>query len=187
MATEQTAPKVRMLFTIGVVSVFLLVSIKYLLDSYYLDMTESYEHTLLPKTTARDELRAKQMNNIDKGQHGTIPVSVAMQMLASKGRDSVSTDITPQVSDDPSPLEGWAQLKRTVHLPPQRTADVDAGAPEAADGGAEAADAGAVPAATDAGAVPAATDAGVKRRAPRADGGVRHMVPPQHPQGDGGK
>jgi hypothetical protein len=108
-----------MLLTIGIVSVFLLLGIKFVLDSYYLDMTEGYEKTLLPKTELLDKTRMEQRAAIDNGQGGAIPVSVAMQTLASKGRDNASTAITPQPSDDMDPLKGWSKLPHDVHVPPQ--------------------------------------------------------------------
>jgi hypothetical protein len=119
MASDDSRPKVRMLLTIGIVSVFLLLGVKFVLDSYYLDMTESYEHSLLPKAELLDQTRAEQRAAINDGQNGAIPVSVAMQTLASKGRDNASSAITPQPSDDIDALKGWAKLKRDVHLPPQ--------------------------------------------------------------------
>ena len=147
MASDDSRPKVRMLFTIGVVAVFLLLGIKFVLDSYYFDMTETYEHTLIPPTTLRDETKKEQLDAIDKGQSGTIPVSVAMQMLESPGRDNASPVITPEPSEDLDPLKGWAKLKHEVHLPPQtttatpqgETAPPDAGAPHVPAGDAGAA------------------------------------------------
>jgi hypothetical protein len=121
MASDDSRPKVRMLLTIGVVAVFLLVGTKFILDSYYLDMTEGYEHSMLPKTEQLDQIRAEEHAAIDKGQNGNIPVSVAMQNLAQKGRDNVSDLISPKPSDDIDALKGWTRLKRDVHLPPQIT------------------------------------------------------------------
>jgi hypothetical protein len=173
MASDDTRPKVRMLFTIGVVSVFLLLAVKFVLDSYYLDMTESYEHTLLPKPTLRDQTKKEQLADIDQGKNGAIPVDLAMQMLEQKGRNNASPDLVPQQSDDTSPLEGWGQLKRELHLPVQR-ADWDAGADAEADAGTESTDAGATTTA-------AGADAGAVHAAPAHDGGVRvHPAPPQH-------
>lgn len=119
MASDDSRPKIRMLLTIGIVAVLLLVGIKFVLDSYYLDMTEGYEKTLLPKPELLDRTRAEQRAAIDNGQEGAIPVSLAMQTLAAKGRDNASTAITPQPSDDVDPLKGWSKLPHEVHLPPQ--------------------------------------------------------------------
>jgi hypothetical protein len=145
MASDDSRPKIRMLLTIGIVSVFILLGIKFVLDSYYLDMTETYEKSMLPKTEQLDQTRTEQRAAIDNGANGTIPVSVAMQTLVAKGRDNASTAITPTPSDDIDPLKGWSKLKRDVHLPPQvmttsappppppPMAPTDAGAPK--DGG----------------------------------------------------
>jgi hypothetical protein len=162
MASDDSRPKVRMLLTIGVVSVCLLVGVKFVLDSYYLDMTESYEHGMLPKTEQLDQLRTEEHAAIEKGEKGNIPVSVAMQTLAQKGRDNAGDLITPKPSDDIDALKGWSRLKHDVHLPPQVTttappepmpmpqnmgADAGAGANATKDGGApaHARDGGAAP------------------------------------------
>jgi hypothetical protein len=157
-----------MLLTIGVVAVSLLVATKFVLDSYYLDMTEAYEHSMLPKTEQLDQTRADQTAAIEKGEHGNIPVSVAMQTLAQKGRDNASPLITPQPSDDIDAMKGWVKLKREVHLPPQvTTTTVPPMEPMAADAG-----------------VATSKDGGAPTT--MKDGGAPH--PPQHnaPK-DGGK
>jgi hypothetical protein len=147
-----------MLLTIGVVAVSLLIGTKFILDSYYLDMTENYEHGMLPKTEQLDQTRTDQRAAIEKGENGNIPVSVAMQNLAQKGRDNAGDLISPKPSDDVDALKGWTRLKHEVHLPPQITTTApppeltpmvtDAGAPHAGkDGGAptNARDGGATP------------------------------------------
>ena len=116
MGSEDTSPKVRMLLTIGIISVCLLAGSKFVLDSYYVNQIETYEHELLPKTELLDKTRAEQRAALDNGE---IPVSVAMQTLAAKGRDNASPFIVPQPSDDIDALKGWAKLKREVNLPPQ--------------------------------------------------------------------
>ncbi len=168
-----------MLLTIGVVSLCLLGGIKFVLDSYYLDMTETYEHTLLPKTELLDQTRIEQHAALDKGENGNIPVSVAMQTLASKGRDNASPLVTPQPSDDIDALKGWTKLKRDLHLPPQITTatpgpTTSAMPMVATDGGAPTGMTG-------------TTDAGALNNATAKDGGVR-TAPPQAPTNkDGGK
>jgi hypothetical protein len=170
MAGEQSSPKVRMLLTIGIVAVCLLVAVKFALESYYLDVTENYERTLLPKTTQIDSIRAEERANLDKGP---IPVSVAMQTLATKGRDNASAAIDPQPSDDPSPLIGWAQIPHAGPMPTLAPIPTTP-EPAAADAGAMAAgDAGATGMATgDGGATAATTDAGAPHPAVVHDGGA---------------
>lgn len=169
MAGDNTSPKVRMLLTIGLVGVLLLLGVKFALESYFLEVTEEYERGLLPKTTEIDTMRATERANLDKGV--AMPVNVAMETLAQKGRDNASEGITPQPSDDPSPLVGWAQIKHTGPMP--TLAPIPTAAPEVGDAGATttaAGDAGAPRG--DAGAPHAggAKDGGAPRR-PAADGG----------------
>jgi hypothetical protein len=157
-----------MLLTIGIVAVALLVGVKFVLDSYFLDMTESYEHGMLPKTEQLDQIRADEHAAIDKGQNGNIPVSVAMQNLAQKGRDNAGDLISPKPSDDIDALKGWTRLKRDVHLPPQVT--TTAPPPE--------------PMVMDAGAPGAGKDGGP---ANARDGGAAPRAPQQNAPKDGGK
>ena len=165
MASDDSRPKVRMLLTIGIVSVFILLGLKFLLDSYYYDMTETYEHSMIPPAELLAQTRAEERAAIDDGKNGTIPVSVAMQTLVSKGRDNASPAITPQPSDDIDPLKGWTQLKHEVHLPPQvLTTTAPLAPPPAMDAGAPAV------ATRDGGVATAVVDAGVRRQAAK-DGG----------------
>ncbi len=179
MASDDLRPKIRMLFTIGVLGVCTLVGVKFLLDSYYLGQVEPYEQSLLPKTEQLDQVREHDTAQIEKGERGNIPVSVAMQQLAAKGRDNASDLIQPKQSDDVDPLKGWAKLKHEVNLPPQQatSAAPEQPAPPTGDAGAATTgDAGAHPTTTgDAGApAPAVKDGGAPTRpAPQAakDGG----------------
>lgn len=175
MASDDSRPKVRMLLTIGVVAVSLLVGTKFILDSYYVDMVENYEHGMLPKTEQLDQIRADQRGAIDKGENGNIPVSVAMQGLAQKGRDNAGDLISPKPSDDVDALKGWSKLKRDVHLPPQITTTAPPPDPmQMGDAGANATskDGGAPGAGKDGGAPGAGKDGGAPR-APQTnkDGG----------------
>jgi len=164
MASDDSRPKVRMLLTIGVVAVSLLIGTKFILDSYYLDMTESFEHGLLPKTEQLDQTRTEQRAAIDKGENGNIPVSVAMQNLAQKGRDNAGDLISPKPSDDVDALKGWTRLKREVHLPPQVTTIAPPPEPMP---NVMAADAGAPGAGKDGGPANDKKDAGAAPRAPQ--------------------
>ncbi len=181
---ENTQPKTRMLFTIGLLAIFLLVAVKFILGSYYLDMTESYEHTLLPDTTQRDRTRAEEEKHLTQSP---VPIDVAMQQLASKGR-GYDEAVEPRPSDDIAPLEGWVQRKHHVHLPPQIMPDGGAeemgdGGELMTDGGTMAADAGAMPEMADAGAAPMhtiapmAADAGKSTVTVVDAGGVPHTPP----------
>ena len=164
MAGDNSSPKVRMLLTIGIVSVCILVAVKFGLESYYLETTEAYQRTLLPNTTEIETVRKSELQRLEKG---TMPVDVAMQTLATKGRENASPAIDPQPSDDPSPLIGWAQIKRPGPVPEL------APVPTAADAGATLTTPG------DAGAPLTAGDAGAPHAATTKDGGAPvHRPPP---------
>ena len=173
MASDDSRPKVRMLLTIGIVSIFLLVGVKFVLDSYYLDMTEGYEKGMLPKTEQLDQTRAQEHAAIEKGEHGNIPVSVAMQNLAQKGRDNAGDLISPKPSDDVDALKGWSRLKRDVHLPPQVTTTAPPPEPTPM---------------TDAGAsLPNAGKDGGAPAGDKKDGGAAPRAPQHNAPKDGGK
>ena len=171
MASDDSKPKIRMLLTIGIVSVMLLTGIKFVLDSYYLDMTEGYARSMLPKTEQLDQTRKEQTSALEKSD---VPIGAAMQTLAQKGRDNAGADITPQPSDDIDALKGWAKTKHEVHLPPQVLTTATAAVPLPPVG-----DAGANVATTDGGVTTTAGDAGASK-----DGGA-HNAP--HQAKDGGK
>jgi hypothetical protein len=169
-----------MLFTVFVVGICVFAGVKFVLDSYYLGQVEPYERSLLPKTEQLDQVRAHDMAAIEKGERGNIPVSVAMQTLAAKGRDNASELITPKQSDDVDPLKGWAKLKHEVNLPPQQatSAAPEQPAPPIGDAGAAATG--------DAGAHPTMTgDAGAPAPMMK-DGGAPQHPAPQNAK-DGGK
>lgn len=177
---DSSAPKVRLLFTIGLLAVFMLVGMKFALDSYWSMTTEAYAKELLTPNTELDELRAKHEKDLNESP---IPINVAMKQLASKGREGASGNITPQQSEDLDPMRGWASLKKDVATPaPTSAVELgDGGALSATDAGSEG-DASAVPVMTDAGAPHVATDAGahhapappphVPAPAPDVDGGL---------------
>jgi len=185
MASDDTRPKVRMLLTIGIVAVTLLVGVKFVLDSYFLEMTESHERSLIPPTEQLDKVRAEERANIEKGQNGNIPVSVAMQQLSQSGRDNIPL-ITPTQSDDVDPLKGWTKLKHDVHLPPQLGATTTTG-PEQPTINVTVGDAGVQTTTAKDGGAPAPNapkDGGVA--APKDAGAALPHAPQQHAK-DGGK
>lgn len=180
---DSSAPKVRLLATIGLLAVFLLVGMKFALDSYWSITTEGYAKELLTPNTELDELRAKQEKDLNESP---IPINAAMKQLASKGREGASANITPQQSEDLDPMRGWASLKKDVAAPaPTNVVPAelgDGGALSATDGGTEG-DASAVPAMTDAGAPHVATDAGAPHAPPPPP---PPHVPAPAPDVDGG-
>lgn len=165
MAIDNTPPRLKLIVTIGVITVITLVAINFAFDSYYATMSDiAYREKTAPTKDREDQHKAE----LASLSAGTMPVDKAMAQLASGGRpDSIS----PQASDDLGAVTGWSKLPHPAPVPlapaahdapmPGTLADGGA-APMDADGGAAAAgDGGALPLATDAGAHPASKpDAG---------------------------
>lgn len=145
MSTDNSQPRIKLIFTVIVISVTTLVGLKFVFDSYFIHETEAAHHEKL----VTPEQVAKQHEVEAAAFAGAVmPIEQAMAAVA-KDRPAA---IAPQPSDDTGALSGWA---RAPHPIPQRlSADAPAPAHEPA-----LADAGATPNAADGGA-PAATDAG---------------------------
>lgn len=169
MASDNSAPKVRLLATIGLLAIFVLAGTKFALDSYWSYSTEGYAKEILTPNTQVDDLRVKQKKDLEGSP---IPINMAMKDLASKGREGASADVTPQQSEDLDPMRGWIKLKKDV-VAPAPTAVAPA-LVVLGDGGAMLA--------SDAGAM-LASDAGAAKMdaAAPTDAGVRHVAPPPPP------
>lgn len=166
MSTDNSQPRIKLIFTVIVISVTTLVGLKFVFDSYFIHETEAAQHEKLvtPEQVAKQhEIEAAAFAG------AVMPIDQAMASLA-KDRPAA---IAPQPSEDTGALSGWARAPRPI---PQRlSADAPAPAhePVAADG-----DAGAAPTAGDAGAPQgaahgAAADAGA-HGAHAADAGKGH-------------
>ncbi|MEO7110507.1 MAG: hypothetical protein ABI183_08730, partial [Polyangiaceae bacterium] len=150
MATDQSPPQLRLILTIAAGAVVVLVSLKFVLQSYFTDIMEE---AVASKFVDPDELNALHASETAKLNNGpAIPIDQAMSQLASQGRLG-STLIAPQPSEDTAALTGWAHLH-----------DVDQ--PEDSDGGA------AAPAMTASGATTTTTPPGPS---PGFDGGASMM------------
>jgi hypothetical protein len=155
MASDQSPPRVRAIAITAFTALAILVGLKFVFDSYYLQMFEAEEYEKIGSVQSKElaELRANEKRNLTTG---AVPIDKAMSLLA-RSREAASAGladggITPEQSTDNNPLIGWGKLPQ-----PLTAAEMASGA----DGGAAPA-AGAVPAdAADGGATPAlASDAG---------------------------
>jgi cytoskeletal protein RodZ len=157
MATDQTPPRNRLIATITLVTLCVLVALKFILTSYYTQMTEAEQRSRIKSFDEIAQLRAEHEKQL---RESPVSIDVAMQTLASRGRDG-SELIAPQQSDDTAVLTGWAKApkplppKPELPPPPAATAEADGGAPLSADGSAgEFPVDGAAPTSTDAGTAP---------------------------------
>lgn len=158
MATDQSPPRNNLILSIAVVTVIILIGLKFVFDSYFSDMMEAVAAAKVPTPEEVVQLHAEEQKKLTTSP--AVPIDQAMQMLASKGRMG-SADITPQPSNDLGAVAGWAHLHDgEENPPPAPTAALPAaagdagimtttppGPPPGFDGGA-----GALPNATDAGA-----------------------------------
>ena len=166
---DQSPTQNKLIVTVGLLAVFTLVSLRFIIGSYYISMTEAEAHENLAAPEQLMQLRAEQNKALAQSP---VPIDVAMKNLATSGRDNAPALITPQQSNDLAPLQGWSKLPHEAPVfappppPPTPTPMVgDGGVLLAADGGVmRDSDGGAMHLATD-GAVHLATDAGAQRDA----------------------
>lgn len=108
---DQSPTSNRLIVTVGLLSIFTLVSLKFIIGSYYIAMTEAEMHDSLVAPEQLIALRADQNKSL---QQSAVPIDVAMKNLATSGRDNAPALISPQQSNDMAPLQGWARLTHEV-------------------------------------------------------------------------
>ncbi len=107
MATDQSPTQNKLIVTIALLAVCTLVSLKFILGSYYISMTEAEAHAEIAPPDDIMKLRADQNKQL---QQAAVPIDVAMKNLATSGRDNAPPVISPQQSNDMAPLAGWSRL-----------------------------------------------------------------------------
>jgi hypothetical protein len=170
---DQSPTSNKLIVTVGLLAVFTLVSLKFIIGSYYISMTEAEQHESISAPEQLTQLRAEQNKAL---QQSSVPIDVAMKNLATSGRDNAPPIITPQQSNDLGPLQGWSQLPHEVQqfaAPPPPTVPSTALATDGgvADGGH---DGGAHATATDAGRPTPPTAPPPPPPAPNAAGDAGH-------------
>jgi hypothetical protein len=143
MAIDKSEPRVGLIFRIGLLVVGLLIAIRALLNSYFVEIASAEESRKFGQIVPQPllNLRADEEQRLTGGP---MPVAQAMQAIVARGRMGASPDIMPSASRDLGPMQGWSKLPIDVPPamanPPAEGAAADAGAPAAAPG-----DAGARP------------------------------------------
>ena len=117
MASDQSPPRVRPIAITAFVALAILVSLKFVFDSYYLKMFEAEEYEKIGSVQSKDliALRAAEKRNLTTS---AIPIDRAMSMLA-KSREQASAGmadggITPEQSTDTNALIGWQKLPQKL-------------------------------------------------------------------------
>ena len=110
MAIDNTPPRLRLIATIAVIVVITLVSLDFVLKSYYAFMTdEAYREKLAP-LTARDEQRKAEETSFAGAK---MPIDKAMASLNGARGEIVE----PKQSEDMAPMTGWAKMPKQPPLP----------------------------------------------------------------------
>jgi hypothetical protein len=158
MASDNSPPRIRPILATAAIAVVVLVSLKFVFDSYYLSMFEDEEFRKVGSVSpvALIALRAAEKKSLASAP---IPLDRAMQLVA-KGRSEPipgmqNGGITPEQSTDEASLVGWAQL------PSHHTVSVTE------------------PASSASAAVPASSSSA----APAASGSAAAVPPPPRPAG----
>lgn len=147
MATDKSEPKVGLIFRIGFLVVFTVLGVRASLMAYFDDLERGEFHRKYGEVQP-EALQSLRASERDRLTVGALPISVAMQHLASQGRVAVSPDIAASASRDTAPLAGWSKM--SAEVPSAMMAPPPA--PETAAVSSATADAGAKPPAADAGA-----------------------------------
>lgn len=167
MATDNSPPRLKLIVTIGVITVVTLVGLRFVMDSYFSFMSDVAHREKIAPTTELENHHKEEQAALAAAK---VPVGEAMSQLAKGNRGGL---IAPQQSDDLGPMTGWSKLPKAA---PEAHAG-QGGEPAAADAGAEATDGGAA-ATGDAGAEPnAAADAGAEPNAAADAGATGRVVP----------
>jgi hypothetical protein len=153
MAIDNTPPRLKLIVTIATIAVVTLVSLNFVLTSYYAIMTDEAKREKLAPTT---ELDAEK-----KAEHEALAAAKIDQAMADLAKGVRPASIAPEQSQDLGPMTGWTKLPKPAPTVETRPSSINT--PELVhDAGAEmAADAGAT----------MATDAGVAMHVEHADAG----------------
>jgi len=156
MATDNSAPKIRVILTVAFSSIVILVALNFVFRSYFLIMTEEVQHDHLWKPVELIKLNEGEERNLTTSP---LPIGRAMQQFAQQGRGDANALIKPEPSNDFGAMVGWLQAPNQAALeamaaaaaaPPDAGSEADAGA---ATTGTMPADGGVAKAPHDAGAV----------------------------------
>jgi hypothetical protein len=111
MATDNSDPRVGLIFQVGILAIVTLLGSRALLQAYFDRMERAEVARKLGTAESLESMRADEKQRLSTG---AMPVDKAMQMIVAKGRLNASPDIMPSASKDTAPLEGWSKLPGQV-------------------------------------------------------------------------
>ena len=104
---DDSPPRNGTIFFYTVLTVFLLVLVKILLDSYFAKMMDTAVHDKV-LTRGMEEVQALRAS--EKQKLGS--VEAAMKAVAQRGRTGIP-EVAPKKGESSAPIEGWREMKRT--------------------------------------------------------------------------
>jgi hypothetical protein len=135
MATDKSEPKMGIIFRIAILLIITVLGTRWALMSYFDDMARGEFHRKMGEAASPGlvSLRASERERL---MSGSLPISAAMQHMATQGRANVSPDIAASASHDTAPVAGWSKMTNEVPAamtapPPPPPADSAAASPDA--------------------------------------------------------
>lgn len=110
---DDSPPRNGIIFFYSVLTVFFLIGVKFLLDSYFAKTMDSeiHEKVLTRGMEQVATMRAKEKETLERSG-----ISAAIKTLAQRGR-SASPLIAPTSGQGKPEIQGWTQLGRQVEAP----------------------------------------------------------------------
>ncbi|MCB9708382.1 MAG: hypothetical protein H6714_06330 [Myxococcales bacterium] len=115
MATDLTPPRSRLIVLYAVLSALILIALKFVLDGYFVRVSESQINQKVLTSPAR-ELNEVMRAQLQTMESGTMSVPRAMRVYLRDGRTGLPA-IAPLQSGDTRPLLGWNHYPNK-RLPP---------------------------------------------------------------------
>jgi len=124
---DDSPPRNGIILFYTVLTVFMLIGVKFLLDSYFFSMmnAEMYEKVYSRGMAEVKSVREQEAAALAKG---SMPIDQAMKLIGQRGRGA-SPVIAPASGQGVAEVSGWSQMKRDV---PEAAAPAAPEAPAAA-------------------------------------------------------
>ena len=110
---DDSPPRNGVIFFYSVLTVFLLIGVKFLLDSYFVKTMDSEIHE---KVLTRGLEQVANMRASEKETLERSGISAAMKTIAQRGR-TASPAIAPVSGQGKPEVQGWTQLQRKIEAP----------------------------------------------------------------------
>jgi hypothetical protein len=106
MATDQTAPRLRLIATIAVIVIITLVGLQFVFKSYFAFMTDEAKYEkMAPRTALLAQLAVER----EAFAGAKLPMAQAMNQVGTGARPAI---IEAQPSEDLGAMTGWAKLPK---------------------------------------------------------------------------